>query len=132
MNMNSGIVLAQADGRPLYLQIMDHIQKKIAVGDWMPGQQIPSIRALAVELSISVITVKRAYLELERQGTIVTQQGRGCFVNENPDLGTELLQKDLLEHLQKAVGLAKTLGLEQKTLLKQVSEKWEEDREPST
>ena len=61
----------------MYLQIMEQIRHRIAVGDWQPGQEIPSIRALAVATAVSVITVKRAYLELERAGVIVTRQGKG-------------------------------------------------------
>ena len=64
----------------MYLQIMEQIRHRIAVGDWPPGQEIPSIRALAVAMQVSVITVKRAYLELEREGVIVTRQGKGSFV----------------------------------------------------
>ncbi len=64
----------------MYLQIFDQIRERIAAGDWPPGQEIPSIRQLAVALSISVITVKRAYLELERAGLIATQHGKGSTV----------------------------------------------------
>ena len=61
----------------MYLQIMDQVRRRVAVGDWPPGQELPSIRALAASIQVSVITVKRAYLELEREGVIVTRQGRG-------------------------------------------------------
>lgn len=64
----------------MYLQIFEQIRERIAAGDWPPGQEIPSIRQLAVALSISVITVKRAYLELERAGLIATQHGKGSTV----------------------------------------------------
>ena len=56
-------------GGPLYQQIMDQIKQKIAVGEWAAGEEIPSIRQLAVALRVSVITVKRAYLELEREAS---------------------------------------------------------------
>ena len=74
----------------MYLQIMEQIRHRVAVGDWLPGQEIPSIRALAVDLRVSVITVKRAYLELEHAGVIVQRQGRGTFVAEDANLGTSL------------------------------------------
>ena len=72
--MSSTFVISQTDKRPIYLQIMEQIKQRVAVGDWIEGQDIPSIRQLAVDLQVSVITVKRAYLELEREGVIVTQQ----------------------------------------------------------
>ncbi|MGC2401241.1 MAG: GntR family transcriptional regulator, partial [Acidobacteriaceae bacterium] len=90
--MNSSIVISQSDGRPMYLQIIEQIRQKVAVGEWKPGEIIPSIRALAVELQLSVITVKRAYLELEREGIIVTQHGKGSTVGHDPDLGSRLYE----------------------------------------
>ena len=83
--MLSGIVLSHADGRPMYLQIMEQIRRRIAVGDWKAGQPLPSIRQLAVDLQVSVITVKRAYLELEREGVIATQHGKGSVVASGAD-----------------------------------------------
>jgi GntR family transcriptional regulator len=95
----------------MYLQIMEQIRHRIAVGDWHPGQEIPSIRALAVSTRVSVITVKRAYLELERAGVIVTRQGKGSFVAESVDLGAQLRHEELDAHLAKAALLGRELGL---------------------
>ena len=81
-------VISQTDKRPMYLQIMEQIKQRIAVGDWAEGQAIPSIRQLAVDLQVSVITVKRAYLELEREGVIVTQQGKGSRVASDSGSGS--------------------------------------------
>ena len=78
--MLSGLILSLTDGRPMYLQIMEQIRRRIAVGDLKAGDPLPSIRQLAVDLQISVITVKRAYLELEREGVIATQHGKGSVV----------------------------------------------------
>ena len=86
--MPSNFTLSQSDKRPIYLQIMEQIKQRVAVGDWAEGQPIPSIRQLAVDLQVSVITVKRAYLELEREGVIVAQQGKGCRVAPTPGLGS--------------------------------------------
>ena len=96
----------------MYLQIMEQIRHRVAVGDWRPGQEIPSIRALAVDLRVSVITVKRAYLELEHAGVIVQRQGRGTFVAEDANLGTSLKEQELDEHLGAAVEIASLLGLD--------------------
>jgi GntR family transcriptional regulator len=95
----------------MYLQIMEQIRHRVAIGDWKPGHELPSIRALAVATQVSVITVKRAYLELERDGVIVTRQGKGSFVAEDVDLSTQLKHEELDEHLRAAVEIGKQLGL---------------------
>ena len=109
--MNS-FVISQSDKRPMYLQIMEQIKQHIAVGDWVPGQQIPSIRQLAVDLQVSVITVKRAYLELEREGVILTRHGKGSQVAEGVDLGTQLREAELNQHLDQAAKLGELLDLD--------------------
>ena len=95
----------------MYLQIMEQIRRRIAVGDWQPGHEMPSIRALAAAVQVSVITVKRAYLELEREGVIVTRQGQGSFVADSADLGTQLRRGELDEHLAAAADIGRELGL---------------------
>ena len=100
----------------MYLQIMEQIRHRVAMGDWLPGQEIPSIRALAVDLRVSVITVKRAYLELERAGVIVSRQGKGSFVAEDVSLGTSLQEEELDEHLEAAAEIAARLGLDEHAL----------------
>jgi len=109
--MLSGIVLSHADGRPMYLQIMEQIRQRIAVGDWPAGQPLPSIRQMATDLQISVITVKRAYFELEREGVIATQQGKGSVVADGADLGARIYEQDLARHLEQVVRLGALLGL---------------------
>ena len=109
--MHSELVISHADRRPMYLQIMEQVRRRIAVGDWAPGQEIPSIRALAARVQVSVITVKRAYLELERDGVIVTRQGKGSFVAESAELSTELRRHELDGHLSAALAVAGQLGI---------------------
>jgi GntR family transcriptional regulator len=109
--MNETFTISQSDKRPMYLQIMEQIKQRIAVGDWTEGQPIPSIRQLAVDLRVSVITVKRAYLELEREGIIVTQQGKGSHVASTPGLGVRLREKELAQHLEQANRIAALLGI---------------------
>lgn len=109
--MHSDLVISQSDGRPMYLQIMEQIRQRVAVGEWVPGEEIPSIRQLAVALRVSVITVKRAYLELEREGVIVTQQGKGSIVAPDPELSPRLYDQEFTEHLDQVVRLAALLGL---------------------
>ena len=109
--MLTGIVLSQADGRPMYLQIMEQIRRLVAVGEWKAGQPLPSIRQLAVDLNISVITVKRAYLELEREGVIATQHGKGSVVAAAPVVSTRIYEQELTRHLEDATRVAALLGL---------------------
>ena len=109
--MHSDIVISQSDGRPMYLQIMEQVKQRVAVGDWIPGEEIPSIRQLAVSLSVSVITVKRAYLELERDSIILTQQGKGSIVAPNPELAPRLFHEEFSEHLEQVARLGDLLGL---------------------
>ena len=114
--MHSGLIISQADPRPMYLQIKEQIRHRVAVGDWPPGHEIPSIRQLAVEIRVSVITVKRAYLELELEGVIVTQHGKGSFVAPGVDITTTAQERELDEHLAAAVRLARLLGLSDEEL----------------
>jgi GntR family transcriptional regulator len=105
------LLISQADRRPMYLQIMEQIRHRIAIGDWLPGRELPSIRALAASVQVSVITVKRAYLELEREGVIVTRQGIGSVVAERADLSVQLRRSDLDQHLAAAVDIGRQLGM---------------------
>ncbi|HEV7238415.1 MAG TPA: GntR family transcriptional regulator [Thermoanaerobaculia bacterium] len=95
----------------MYLQIMEQIKRRISVGDWLPGDEIPSIRQLAVSLRVSVITIKRAYLELERDGVIVTQHGKGSTVAAAPDLRPRLYDEELAHHITEAARLGSLLGV---------------------
>jgi GntR family transcriptional regulator len=114
--MSDGFMISQADKRPIYLQIMEQIKRRVAVGDWPERHPLPSIRQLAVDLQVSVITVKRAYLELEREGVIVTQQGKGSRVASNPGLGMRLHQQELQKHLEQAIRLSAVLGMDAREL----------------
>jgi GntR family transcriptional regulator len=114
--MHGAFHISQSDKRPMYLQIMEQMKQRIAVGDWAEGQSIPSIRQLAVDLQVSVITVKRAYLELEREGIIVTQQGKGSRVSSSPGLGAKLREQELDQHLEHAMRIAGLLGLRPREL----------------
>lgn len=120
--MQGVFTISQSDKRPIYLQIMEQIKQHIAVGDWVAGQAIPSIRQLAVDLQVSVITIKRAYLELEREGVIVTQQGRGSRVADTPGLAGFLREKELQQHLEEAVRIAVQLGMKESEVARRLSE----------
>src|ERR1044072_6973811 len=109
--MYSGINISQTDARPMYLQIMEQIRARIAARDWAPGKELPSIRALAAALNVSVITIKRAYLDLENEGVIVTRHGKGSFVADVNGLAGELKEAQLDQHLAAAAAIARPLGV---------------------
>jgi GntR family transcriptional regulator len=122
IQMYGPFTLSQTDRRPLYFQIMEQIKQRIVVGDWAEGQAIPSIRQLAADLQVSVITVKRAYYELEREGVIVTQQGKGSQVTSTPGLGARLREKELEQHLEQAARIAVEAGIPPKRLVERLRE----------
>ena len=106
------IYLSNSGQEPIYAQITRQIKQQILSGALRPGDALPSIRLLARELRISVITTKRAYEELEREGLIVTQTGRGSFVAQVS--GARLREEQLRAveaHLAQAVRAAKQGGV---------------------
>ena len=120
--MHSGVILAKADPRPIYLQIIEQVRQRIAIGEWPPGHALPSIRELSAELRISVITVKRAYLELERDGVIATRQGKGSVVADTPALPDRLLEQQLADQLDAVARQAVLMGLTTKAVSDRLAE----------
>lgn len=106
------IIISNSGGVPIYDQITRQMKGLILRGELKEGEALPSMRLLAKELRISVITTKRAYEELEREGFINTVPGKGCFVApQNPELAREDALRRAEEHLSRAVDIAKTAGL---------------------
>ena len=105
------IIISNSGDTPIYDQITRQIKSLILRGSLAEGEALPSMRLLAKELRISVITTKRAYEELERDGFITTVPGKGCFIAPR---NLELVREDTLrrveEHLSQAVEIAKTGG----------------------
>ena len=105
-------VIRNTANQPIYDQIASQIKTQIIAGTLAPGDALPSIRALAKDLRISVITTKRAYDELEAEGFLNTVAGKGCFVAEkNLELLREQRLKELEGHLAAAGSLAKSCGV---------------------
>lgn len=103
------IIISNNSGKPIYEQIAMQIKNMIIRGDLSPGDVLPSMRFLAKELRISVITTKRAYSDLERDGFIETVTGKGSFVaNKNMAFIREEQLRLAEEYLQKAVDVAKS------------------------
>ena len=105
------IILSNTDSAPIYEQITRQLRAKIVSGELAAGQALPSMRLLARELRISVITTKRAYEELEREGLIVTQTGRGSFVAQVSGARLREEQLRVEAHLAQAVRAAKQGGV---------------------
>lgn len=111
------LIIRNTTNQPIYDQISSQIMAQIIAGKLAPGDTLPSIRALAKDLKISVITTKRAYDELEAEGFLYTVAGKGCFVAEkNLDLVREQRLKDLEAHLAAAAELAKSCNVSQEEL----------------
>ncbi len=106
------IIIRNTGDAPIYDQITRQVKGLILRGELKEGEALPSMRLLAKELRISVITTKRAYEELEREGFITTVPGKGCFVvPQDPALQREETRRRVEEHLSRAVDAAKEGGL---------------------
>lgn len=121
------ILLSNASDKPIYEQIMAQLKRQIASGELHEGQALPSIRALARDLGISVITTKRAYQELERDGFIETVTGKGCFVaRRNSALWREEALRQVEEQLRSAAESARAGGISYEEYLELAQMVWEE------
>ncbi|WP_075980242.1 GntR family transcriptional regulator [Bacillus massilinigeriensis] len=122
------IIISNAAQEPIYEQIMSQIKGLIMKGDLTPEQALPSIRNLAKELQISVITTKRAYDELEKEGYIVTVPGKGSFIaSKNKELFREARIKIVEEKIAEAVSTAKYVGITLEELKEMLTLLYEED-----
>ena len=112
------ILISNASGLPIYEQITTQIKQKILSGELAAGEALPSIRALAKDLRISVITTKRAYDELEKEGFIYTIAAKGCFVAaKNVELLRETNLKKIEEYMEQIARLAVSCNLTKKEIL---------------
>lgn len=110
--MPMNIIISNANGVPIYEQIEQQIKGMILSGVLAEGEMLPSMRFLAKELRISLITTKRAYEELERDGFIETRVGVGCFVKaKNEEFIREQMMCEIEGALETAVDKAKVAGL---------------------
>lgn len=106
------IIISNSSGEPIYEQITNQVKSAIMKGELSEGELLPSIRLLAKELQISVITTKRAYEELEREGFIETVPGKGSYVSsQNKELLKEKRLKELENKLTEVITESKLIGL---------------------
>lgn len=108
--------------RPIYAQILEVIQLRIIVGQYKPGEKIPSVRELAAEAGVNPNTMQKALTELERSGLVMAQRTSGRMVTENKEMIREIRNQLACEQVQEFVNKMKELGFDRDeivTLLKQ-------------
>ncbi len=122
------IIIRNTGEAPIYDQIKSQIKGHILRGELGEGEALPSLRLLARDLRVSVITTKRAYEELEREGFIATVPGKGCFVApRNLELVREEGRRQVEEHLGRAVEAARTGGVSRAEVTQMLDLLWEEE-----
>lgn len=115
------ILIDPTSTTPLYEQIVQQIQRQILSGTLPQGELLPGVRTLAADLSVSIITTRRAYEELERDGYIKTLPGRGSIVSiENRDHLLELHRQEMQGWLERAASAARAAGVSRQELLEQI------------
>ena len=120
------LIISNASGKPIYEQICTQIKNAILSGELSPGDALPSIRALAKDLRISVITTTRAYDELERDGFNDRVPGKGCYVAEkNLELVREAHLKQIEDHMNAIVDLAAGCSLTEEEAVEMLRLMWD-------
>ena len=122
------IVVSNKASSPLYEQIATQIKAAIMSGELKAGEAIPSVRALAKSLHISILTVQKAYATLQEDGFFETTAGKGCYVSaQNQDFYLEEQQKKIEEKFSEAVGIARTSGINLDKLISLLTLLYQED-----
>ena len=112
------IIIDNSASVPIYEQLRNQIRDQIINDVLAYDEKLPSIRVLAKDLSISIMTVKKAYDALEADGFIVTRQGKGSFVAEkNENVAREILQKEIEAHMEAVVAIAQDHGIDKKEIV---------------
>ncbi len=125
---NLEIIVSNKTSRPLYEQIVTQMKTQIMSGELKAGEALPSIRALAKSLQISVLTVQKAYDILQEDGFMETTAGKGCYVSaQNQDFYLEEQQKKIEEYLNEAIAIARTSGITLDKLRNLLTLLYEED-----
>ena len=123
------IIISNSISKPIYEQITSQIKQMIMTGELKSGESIPSMRSLAKSLHISVITVQKAYEDLQRDGFIETTVGRGSFVRaDNKEFIQEEKQREIESCLQKAIELSKENGISLSKLIELLNIFYEEEK----
>ena len=115
------IHLDYRDARPIYVQIMDRFREQISAGILEPGDKLPSVRELAVQLSINPNTIQRSYRMLEAEGWIATVPGKGCFVSGLPAYTADQ-RRELLSAFDQSVAALLRIGATRGELIARIEE----------
>lgn len=125
------IIISNASSDPIYIQIMNQIRQSILSNEILAGELLPSIRQLAKDLQVSVITTKRVYEELEKEKLIDSVVGKGCFVSgANKEFIREQRMKLLEEKMIEIIRESKELNMSQQDLINHFTLFFEEDQTP--
>ncbi|NKI22295.1 GntR family transcriptional regulator [Paenibacillus dendritiformis] len=125
------IIISNASSDPIYMQIMNQIRQSILSGDLRAGDSLPSIRQLAKDLQVSVITTKRAYEELEKEKLIDSVVGKGCFVSgANKEFIREQRMKRLEEKMLEIIRDSKELSMSQQDVIDHLTLLFQEEETP--
>ncbi len=112
------MIISNSSSTPIYEQIKNSIIEQIMNDELKEDELIPSIRNLATDIKISVMTIKKAYDELEEEGYIISRQGKGTFVApKNTFLAKEKAQKDIEEHISKIVDISTKFNIDKKEII---------------
>ena len=124
------IIVSNRSGVPIYEQIKEQVKAAIFSGELQEDDLLPSIRQLARDLKISVITTTRAYSDLEQEGFIASVQGKGCFVlPRNTELARENAMHKIEDGLSIAITAAKAEGITKDEIIERIDLLWEADYE---
>ena len=115
------------DRRPIYEQLIDQIMDMVLHGVMQPGEQLPSVRALAGELAINPNTIQKAYAELERRGITYSVPGRGSFVSAELQVVTEEYRRRILSDARALLEEAHATGMTAQDFLPLIGQVWKED-----
>lgn len=123
------IIISNNSYIPIFEQIKNSIIEQIMSNELEDDESLPSIRNLAQDLRISVMTVKKAYDELESEGYIITKQGKGSFVTpKNSELSIELKQKEIEEYISKIIDISKKYDIEKNKIIDTFNYLWSDEK----
>ncbi len=112
------LIISNSSNVPIYEQIKNQIIDQILNEELKEDEALPSIRILSADIKISVMTIKKAYDELEHEGYIITRQGKGSFVApKNLELAKEQKKKEIEEHINKIVSISNAYNIDKKEVL---------------
>lgn len=124
------MIISNSSSIPIYEQIKNSIINQIINGDLIEDEIIPSIRNLASDIKISIMTVKKAYDELEEEGYIISRQGKGTFVSKiNNNLAKEKAQKDIEEYINKIIELSNKYNIPETDIISTMNLLYRSDKE---